>query len=173
LCIAVQVNDSFGTVWSASPTYAASNEIGWAAAYQLYVRLGRGGSHTGAVSIAKGQSATLSSSAVLDTPTAGGPAQAVTLVNQDGWVRPALQQWISGVGGAPGFRDCYLADAPIAEGQTSIYPADIVKIWFSQDGQPLPAALQSGHALSTVATVDLTAADSAARRYQGGTWHTP
>lgn len=174
LCFSIQVDESFDVVWSKSTRFVSSNTFSWTNQFELYAKLGASGdSATNTTAIAKGQSATLAANGLLGGASDGGPADGITLVNRYGSVRPALKQWACTVEGTKGSFPCYETRQPIVKGQATVYPIDILKVWFSQDGQPLPLMAERAHGISEVATVDLTGSDQATRRYANGSWSTP
>lgn len=173
LCFSIQINNSYGVVWATATNYTTKSIFEWCDAFELYATHGNSGSETNATKIKKGQKAILESDMILGNATSGGPKRAITLINNNGWIYPALRCWCRLIDGESGLRHCYSAANSITKGQTAIYPLNILKIWFSQDGRPLPLAMENQHAITTVATIDLTQAASGARRYENATWSIP
>jgi hypothetical protein len=179
MCFARKVNDTYDVVWQGYSQYLTINHFSWPFAGQQlfatnsFVPGGKVIVETDAVDIGLGQQATLDAAGVLGPAANGGPSDGITLINNFGPIHPGLIGMSTGPDGIQAQLPMYVEPAAIETGSDLLKPADVVKVWFEQDiaaGTMLaPDALI---AVSHAVEVDLTAADTATRLYQNGSWST-
>ncbi len=172
LCFAKKVNDTFDVVWQSYLVYLGNNTFQWTPAYQLFgsilfesqaaVRVS-----TNAVDIGLGQQATLDKVGNLHAASRGGPANAITMVNNYGRIFPGLIQLSTGLADRQEATPIYVA---LFLDTTVLTPSDEILVWFEQNIQT--SIMFSSNRWNSV-TIDMTDTDSQARHYSNGQWSVP
>ncbi len=176
LCFAKKIGTApYNVVWQSYGRYLGSNNFSWRPIFQLFgSNMFRGNAEvqiaTGMVSIDLGEQSTLDYNGVLSEAVAGGPAASITINNDYGQIHAGLTQLSTGPDGSQASTPIYVTPDPIRQGTTSLTPADRLLVWFEQ--RITTGTMFSGERPNAV-EIDLTAASSARRLYQGGRWTTP
>ncbi|GAB2777184.1 hypothetical protein [Amycolatopsis magusensis] len=175
LCFAKKVNDTYNVVWQSADAYLSNNTFSWQPLYQLFGSnefKGDVGVHvaTNQVSIGLGEQATIDSGGVLGEASSGGPATAITMVNDYGPIHPGLCAYSTDIQGNSTTTPIYVAEDPIVSGSDTLTPVESVQVWFEQD---VKTSTMFSTARSNSVEIDLTEHDSATRLYSDGGWSTP
>ncbi|WP_298902186.1 hypothetical protein [uncultured Psychroserpens sp.] len=175
LCFAKKVGDnSYNVVWHAFDNYLSQNTFSWTPQYQLF------GTHTfqanirvqaqtNIVSIGLGQSSTLNSSGMLESPISGGPSNAITIENNYGPIHPGLNQTATGIDGRISSDPIYVAQKEATPGATPMIPVENILVWFQKH---IETSTMISSIIGTPTEIDLTGTNSATRLYSNGKWTT-
>lgn len=182
LCIAKQVASGNGgghysVVWQSTMNFVRRNQLSWTPYYELFAARQALKGHAvwpmfNGQDMGLGQRATLDRSGMFQRPVSGGPATAITMVNDFGPLHPGLSQEIVGFDGAARIAPIYLDPVMRQPGPVTFTPIDVLLVWFE-------AGIGAGSIFSRDRTqrgaieVDMTAADTATRLFSNGAWSTP
>lgn len=176
LCFAKKVGDAaYNVVWQSYSKYFANNDFSWTPQYQLFgtntfqekivVK-----ASTNLVGIGLGEQATLNKNGRLGPASTGGPATAITMINDYGSVHPGLNQLSTGIDGSQVSTPIYVAPKPIVHGEANLTPVEKVLVWFEQNIQ---TSTMFSTARSKSVEIDLTFDNEAVRLYKDGKWSKP
>jgi len=176
LCFAKKVGtEDFNVVWQSYDAYLFSNNFSWTPMYQLFGSNTFQGDVTVRVStnvrdIGLGETSVLSPSGILQPPSTGGPETAITMNNEYGSIHPGVNQLSTGIDGKQVSTPIYVAVNPVVMGPTQLTPVEKVLVWFEQN---VETSTMFSTSRSNPVEIDLTATNSATRRYEDQVWVTP
>jgi hypothetical protein len=167
MCFAKKVSDDFNVVWQSYTDYQATNSFSWIPAYQMFGTTNqfsagvRVSIQTEIVDVGLGEMLTLDASGSLRPAVPGGDPKGITLVNNYGSIHPGLSD------GQRYATPIYVAKYLIGKGINTLYPTEIVRVWFAQNAV---TATMIGEPPSNFVDIDMTWTDTAACLYKGQTW---
>ncbi|APC18006.1 hypothetical protein BLL42_20570 [Pseudomonas frederiksbergensis] len=175
LCFAKKVgNNDFNVVWQSYDDYLSTNTFTWTPQYQLFgtnsflagvqVR-----AQTKAVNVGLGQQVVLGSTGLMGKATTGGPATAITLVNEYRPIHPGVSQLSTGINNEQISTPIYVATAPVVTGNISLTPVETILVWFEQR---VETSTMFSDSRSMSIEIDMTEENDASRNYANGAWTT-
>lgn len=185
LCFAKRIQaQPFNVVWQAFEEFFSSNHLSWIHSFELFgsalflpyatVRIS-----TNVVRIDTGEQSVLDSDGLLEAPSTGGPADAVTMVNRFGTIRAGVSQTVTGLQGESHSLPIYVSAEPVPLEANPLVPVDEVLVWFEQDATTSmmlpdrPGQPQEMVSRSKGTVVDMSGSDVQTRLYAGQEWSTP
>jgi len=179
LCFAKKVESNGGAggydvVWRSLGDYLQGTILSWTPQFQLFGTKAFLDSAqvevlTEPQDVGLGQQCVLDQYGMLRPPSTGGPATAITLVNQYGTVRAGLNQ-ISTLNGSTLVTPLHVTQSAILIGQSALTPIETLLVWFEQNAG---SSTMFSTTRSMSVEIDLTATNSATRLYQNQYWSTP
>ena len=139
LCVAKKIAESaYNVVWQAFDNYLCNNVFLWTPQYQLFgsIQFNVGAPvvvSTNSVDIGLGETTTLSSLGILQTPISGGSQTGFTMDNEFGSIHVGVSQLCAQLDGTPVISPVYVSDAAVIKGTVMLTPVENVRIWFQQN----------------------------------------
>lgn len=176
LCFAKKVGDAdYNVVWQSYDKFLINNQFSWTPMYQMFgtntfqdnitVK-----ASTNTVTIGLGQTSILSTAGVLGPAFDGGPPISFVLDNQYGSIHPGVNQLSTGIDGSQTSTPIYVAPKRMVSGKATLTPVEKVLVWFEQN---IETSTMFSSARSNQVEIDLTAVNTATRRYADQKWTTP
>ena len=173
LCFAKKIGDNtFNVVWQSYDQYLSTNMFQWTPQYQLFgsnsfnsgvqVRVS-----TNVQEIGLGQTSTLNSAGILESPVTGGPETSFTMNNEYGSIHPGVNQLSIGITGEKISTPIYVAEDPIVMGTDQLTPVEKVLVWFEQN---VETSTMFSNSKSKSIELDLTNTNEINCRYENQKW---
>lgn len=173
LCFAKKVAEgAYNVVWQSFDKYLGNNTFSWTPQYQLF------GSNTfeegvtvnvstNLKTIGLGQTATLTSAGVLQTPVSGGSSTGFTMHNEYGSIHVGVCQLCTQLDGRTISSPIYVSTAAAMTGDVVLTPVEKVLVWFQQD---IVTSTMFSTARTDAQELDMTESNSKKCLYKNQKW---
>ena len=174
LCVAKKIAEGeYNVVWQAFDNYLCNNVFSWTPQYQLFgsIQFNAGATvvvSTNSVNIGLGQTATLSSLGILQSPISGGSQTGFIMDNEFGSIHVGVSQLCTQLDGSIVSSPIYVSTEAVLKGTITLTPVERVLIWFQQN---IATGTMFSEARTNALELSLTITNSVKCLFKAQQWH--